>query len=170
MISVPQSVKIPDWPYYITIDGQVFREGKSHPLKPRLRRDGYVVNLSEHRTSGGKSQYYRVSNLMRMCYFGNTPLPLRHKNGLAADFSYWNLEPVPRAELCRKIAPERGNARAVICTQNGIETVYTSIIAAARANYVAPSTIRKYCNSTDGRMLDGVAYKWEDPLEERKPK
>ena len=92
---IPQSVRIPGWPYYLAIDGHVYRDGSKKPLKPILKRDGYCVNLSD----GNRRKSFRLNNLMRDLYFGGVKLPMQHLNGCKTDFSYWNLKPMKRSEI-----------------------------------------------------------------------
>lgn len=156
---VPQSIKIPGWPYRITIEGNVYREGSSKPLKPILRRDGYSVNLS----NGNKKKIFRINNLMRELYFGGTNLPLKHLNGCKKDFSYWNLKPMPRAEISKYESKHGWSAKCVIETlPDGTENVYPSAAECARQIHASYSAVCKWCNGTHKNTVNDNSYRWED--------
>ncbi len=156
---IPQKVKIPGWPYWISIEGKVYREKtdrtlREKPLTPVRRREGWTVSLSmDH---GTRKIHARLANLMRQCYFGGTPLPLHHKNGMSSDFAYWNLQPMTQSELMRRVRPERENAKTVIRTDaDGSERLYSSISQAAKENGISDSTLRRWLTgATPMRVAD----------------
>lgn len=153
---VPQKVAIPGWPYYITIEGEVFRNGSQKPLKPIRTADGYTkVNLSH----GGKTWCVQISSLMRLCYFGGTILPLRHLDGQKANCQYWNLTPVHRSVISSSIR----RSRAVIETlPDGTENIYQSAKACAKAIYVDRSTILNWLAGRRKNTVNDNTYRWED--------
>lgn len=156
---IPQKVKIKDFPYYVTIDGQVFRIGSNKPLKPILRRDGYTVNLH----ANGKIKHVRINNIMREAYFNGTKLPLKHLDGDKLNFSYWNLKPMTNSEIATFERPNGYNAKPVIETlPDGTENIYKSAAECARKIFVAYSTVRKWCNGAHGNSVNDNKYRWAD--------
>lgn len=157
MRRIPQRVDIPGFEgiYYVTIDGKVYHYGREDkPLKPVLRRDGYAVCLCG---KNGK-KHMRMNNIMRMCYFNNTNLPLKH---LASpkDFSYWNLKPTERKEIS-KIAGDH-NRKAVVRIYKGEVEFYASATECGKENDLSQSTVGKYCSGKRKTTLDGAVYMWE---------
>ena len=156
---VPQKVNIPGWPYYVTIDGEVFRFGSKKPLKPILRRDGYSVNLFDH----GRSKYIRINNIMREAYFNGIKLPLKHLDGNKLNFSYWNLRPMTRSQMATFERPNGYHAIPVIETlPDGTENIYKSAAECARKIYVSKSTISKWCNGKHKNSVNENKYRWAD--------
>lgn len=140
---VPQKVEIEGWPYYITIEGKVFRNGSNKPLKPYEGRDGYSVTLSD----GKKRKNFRLNNLMRNAYFKGTRLPIKHLNRDKLDFSYWNLKPMPRNKISKAERKHGWVAKAVIETlPDGTENIYPSGSECARIIHVSASSVRAWCN------------------------
>lgn len=153
----PQKVQIPGFPYYITIDGEVYRNGAKKPLKPILRRDGYSVNLSNK----GKKRSVRVNNLMRELYFNGIKLPLKHLNGCKTDFSYWNLKPMQRSKIPLFERKNGWNAKCVIETlPDGTDHLYASAAECARAIHVSCSAVRKWCNGKHKNTSNENEYRW----------
>lgn len=156
---IPQSVRIPGWPYYITIEGHVYRDGSKKPLKPILKRDGYCVNLSD----GKRRKTIRLNNLMRDLYFGGVNLPMKHLNGCKTDFSYWNLKPMKRSEIPTAERQHGWSAKAVIETlPDGTEIIYPSAAACGRARYISAEVIRAWCNGRKQNRINENKYRWEE--------
>lgn len=153
---VPQKVAIPGWPYYITIEGEVFRNGSQKPLKPIRTSGGYTkVNLSH----AGKKWYVQIPSLMRICYFGSTKLPLRHLDGQKANCRYWNLIPTPQSE----ISSRNRMGRPVIETlPDGTENIYPSAKACAKVLYVDSSTLLNWLAGRRKNTVNDNTYRWED--------
>lgn len=155
----PQKVDIPGYPYYITIDGEVFRNGAKEPLKPVLRRDGYSVTLSVH----NKRKCFRINNLMREAYFNGTKLPLKHLDRDSKNFSYWNIKPMTRAEIAKMERPNGYNAKSVVETlPDGTENIYASAAECARKIFVSSSTVCNWCNKRRQNFSNDNTYRWED--------
>lgn len=156
--SIPQKVKIFDWPYYLTIDGKVYRENSTKPLTPVKRRDGYSVTLCNNK----KQKTFRMNNLMRIFYFNNTPLPIKHLNGCKTDFAYWNLKPMPRKEISIAERKNGWTAKAVIeILPDGTENIYPSAAECGRKNYVSDSTIRSWCSKRRKNTINENKYYYE---------
>lgn len=156
---IPQSVRIPGWPYYLTIEGHVYRDGAKKPLKPVLSREGYCVTLCKN----GKTKTFRLNNLMRDLYFGGVKLPMLHLDGCATNFAYWNLKPTPREKLASVCRPYSYRARAVVETlPDGTEIVYPSVSECARAIFVNKATVRNWCNGKTENTINGNRYRWEE--------
>ena len=153
---VPQKVAIPGWPYCITIEGEVYRNGSKKPLRPIRTADGYTkVNLCD----GGKRWSPLVPALMRLCYFGGTNLPLRHLDGQKANCRYWNLTPVDQSVISRSIR----RSRPVIETlPDGTENIYPSAKACAKAVYVDRSTMLNWLAGRRKNTVNDNTYRWED--------
>lgn len=159
-MKVPQKVDIPDYPYYITIDGEVFRKGSDKPLKYSYRKfEGSCVCLCNN----GKRKSFRISNLMRMCYFNNTKKFLKHLDGVESNYSYWNLKPVTEEEHIKSITRSNHNRKAVIeILPDGTENIYSSATECAKANFVHKSTISYWCNGKCKNKINDNQYRWED--------
>lgn len=156
---VPQKIKIPDWPYYLTIDGYVYREGSEKPLKQTPNRFGYVVTLSNKNIK----KQFRLSTLMRNLYFCGNPLPMKHLDGDKSNFSYWNLKPMPRSEIPNYERPQGWNAKAVIETEpDGTENIYQSAAECARKLFISPSCVRRWCCGKSKPSINNNTYRWEE--------
>lgn len=157
--SMPQKVQIPGWPYYLTIEGHVYRDGSDRPLKPVLRRDGYGVTLCYK----NRKKTFRLNNLMRDLYFGGTQLPIKHLDGDKLNFSYWNLRPMPRNQIPGAERPHGWYAKSVIETRpDGTETIYESAAECARRLYISSCAVRNWCNGKCNPSINQNLYRWED--------
>ena len=157
MKEIPQKVDIPGYEgvYYVTIDGEVYRYGKSIPLKKHCDNRNYRVNLS----LGGKTTPKSMGTIMKMCYFKGTSQKLKHK-GSRDDFSYWNLVPASQSEIVTGINKSR--RRKVIRILDEKETFYNSVDECAKTNFIDKSTICRYCNKQRKSTIDGATYMWEE--------
>lgn len=162
---IPQSVPIPGWPYYLTIDGKVYRNGKSKPRKPVVRSGYYAVTLYDN----DRSKVYGMGQLMRELYFDGTKLPLVHLDGCSANFAYWNLKPVPRSEVLKYHRKHGYNAKAVIETlPDGTENIYASAAECGRVIHVAAETVQKWCCGAHKNTVNENTYRWEDPVGDKR--
>lgn len=158
MKQIPQKVSIPGYPYYITIDGEVFREGSKKPLKPINSTYGIYVCLYKE----GRPVKFRVNNLMKNAYFGGGDFLMKHKDGDKWNFRYSNLKPIKRNQISTFERPNSWNAKAVIETlPDGTENIYASAAECARKLFVSKSTVRKWCLGVNGNTVNGNKYRYE---------
>lgn len=155
---VPQKVQIPGWPYYLTIDGEVFREGKKDPVKKQFRKGCAYVSLY----NGKRKKRAFLSKLMRELYFNGTTLPLKHINGSHMDYSFWNLKPIHPKELTMYGRTTGNRGKSVVETlPDGTENIYPSAAACAKALHYTANAVTRWCrgecNSTNGNK-----YRWEE--------
>lgn len=156
---------IPDYGgrYYITFEGDVFRRWKKKDSKMICHRkaNSYVVRLTDLQ---GKRKMFSLSQLMRMTYFKGYKGCLRHKNGLRADYSVNNLEPISKQQLGR-LTGGSSKSKPVCKIKNGeVISFYRSARQAAKNNFMSYQTVIDRCNGkVKSRYApDGYEYHWED--------
>lgn len=79
MSSEERTFRVPDWPYWITLDGQIFNENGKQ-LKPTLSTGGYLrVSLYNR----GKKKIFLVHHLVLLAFVGPRPqgMETRHLDG-----------------------------------------------------------------------------------------
>ena len=160
-LNVPQKVPIPGYPYYVTIDGEVFRDGSKVPLKVSEGMYGFYVTL--YNKSGSKK--FRIGNLMSQAYFNGVRLPLKHLDGNKRNFSYYNLKPMPRNMIPKAERPNGWSSKAVIeILPDGTENIYASAAECARHLGVSPTNIRYLCRGERKNHINSNTYRYEDDL------
>lgn len=145
--------------YYATSDGFVYNKKTGRKLKPRIRRSQVKYMLVKEKVATEKT----MSWIMRMCFFDGKPGVLMHKDMCPSNWSLWNLKLTTQSEVSKR---NRGvRYKAVIHSKpDGTEDVYESAAAAARALYVAPGTIQRYCRGESNkrkRVLEGF-FRYEE--------
>lgn len=160
--------------YQVSQDGDVRswrgwrgrRTKEPQTLKPFTRkgRSGRktFVNMT---TPDGRRHHVAIVAIVADTWMGGTPPghDRVHINGMCSDNRVANIKFVPHAEAAR--AGAGANRRPVVKLNRDGEAVafYSSIKAAAEANYISPKAIRERCNNItqDPYSLDGHNYQFD---------
>lgn len=171
-MKTPQQMDIPgtDGKYFVTIDGKVFRRWKNKDPTPlALRsvggRHGYKIYYAP-----GKYKVVYVADLMKQTYFTAIPKDwcLYHKNSMSSDYAVWNLQPMPRDEIGKRLNRNHATRTVLKIDFNTGEVLehYPSARAAGRANFIDHHAILKCCRGElkrfGGTAPDGYLYRWEE--------
>lgn len=140
--------------YRISDQGEVQRFYPKHgwlPITSKITWNRLHVTL---RRTDGKQTKIAVVNLMDQCFFGGyarkNGFHISHKNGSKSDCAAANLFFTTRSEIGKHWGTV-GPRKAVIMTHKGKETIYPSMIEAARKNGMTKSAL---CRRINGEVYD----------------
>lgn len=155
---------IPNYPIYeINPYGSVRRRDTLRVITQMDKGNVICVNLAKDRKQVCKS----VGHLVAEAYLrnpGGKPV-VWHKNGLYSDNFAGNLEWITRSEFYRRMAANNPRRKPVqkVTTSGEVVEIYSSIKAAAQANYLSNRAVFNRCHGDveDPFQLDGHNYVFE---------
>lgn len=149
--------------YFVDTDGEIYNGRGRRLSKYKGKCEIYSIKMMV----GGVCRTINLKRIMKETFFDLPPsYVLWHKNGIRSDFRLENLEPISRAEFCRRGGKNCTKIAVAKIDQAGnVIELYSSAAEAARKNYYTTSTICKHCNGEIRRATDGFKYVWAEEIE-----
>ena len=138
------------------------------PITPYFKYGKKVTRFVKLTDDDGKTKERAVSSLMAITFF-NLPdgYVLYHKNGDLSDNTLHNLRPISRKELGKITGAQAGRkpVKKIDADGNAV-AFYSSIRAAARANFMSYQTVSDRCNNKVKKPFAADGYNYQfDSLE-----
>lgn len=138
------------------------------PITPYFKYGKKAARFVKLTDDNGKTRERTVISLMAITFF-NLPdgYVLYHKNGDLSDNTLHNLQPVSRKELGKKTGAQAGRKPVKKIDTNGnVVAFYSSVRAAARANFMSYQTVSDRCNNKVKKPFAADGYNYQfDSLE-----
>lgn len=141
------------------------RSKKPKPMTPYFKFQKKSARFLKLTDDNGNTVERSVISLMAKTFF-NLPdgYTLYHKNGDLGNTSLFNLQPIDRKELGRITGAQAGRKPVKKIDADGnIVDFYSSVRAAARANYMSYQSVSDRCNNKvkNPFAADGYNYQFD---------